>query len=170
MNKYGIEHFHIELLETVKDISKLEEREIYWIEQKRSFKEGYNATKGGDGKSYLDYDKIVAMYQEIKNMAEVARRMNINVDSVENAVKSAEIKIKSSNEVNRDKTKKGVNMYDLNGQYLDTFPAIMDAARYLIENNLTGCKIDTIRTHISEVCRGKRKTAAKRIWKFIDSE
>jgi len=44
MNKYGIEHFHIEEVENVIDISLLEEREKYWIKYFNSFKEGYNAT------------------------------------------------------------------------------------------------------------------------------
>lgn len=50
MRKYGIEHFHIELLEETDDPN---EREVYWIEKKRSFKDGYNATIGGDGKDTL---------------------------------------------------------------------------------------------------------------------
>lgn len=48
MRKYGIEHFHIELIE---ETDNPEEREKYWIEQKQSFKNGYNATLGGDGKN-----------------------------------------------------------------------------------------------------------------------
>ena len=47
MRKYGIEHFHIELLE---ETDNPEERETFWIEEKQSFKFGYNATLGGDGK------------------------------------------------------------------------------------------------------------------------
>lgn len=53
--------------------------------------------------------------------------------------------------------------------FIRSFPSINDAAKYLIENNLTGCKQSTIRTHISEVCRGKRKTAAKYKWKFAEN-
>ena len=53
MNKYGIEHFHISLLE---ETDNPEERECYWIEKLGSFKYGYNATIGGDGRKYLDYD------------------------------------------------------------------------------------------------------------------
>ena len=56
MKKYGIAHFHTELLE---ETDNPEEREIYWIEQYQSFKSGYNATLGGDGKKYLDYDLII---------------------------------------------------------------------------------------------------------------
>ena len=56
MRKYGIEHFHIELIE---ETDNPEEREVFWIENKRSFKNGYNATVGGDGKKYIDYDIII---------------------------------------------------------------------------------------------------------------
>ena len=49
MKKYGIEHFHIQCLEETENPN---EREIYWIEQKQSFKYGYNATLGGDGRRY----------------------------------------------------------------------------------------------------------------------
>ena len=59
MRKYGIEHFHIELIE---ETDNPEEREVYWIEQKQSFKYGYNATMGGDGQKYIDYDLVVATY------------------------------------------------------------------------------------------------------------
>ena len=50
MNKYGIKHFKISLLEEC-DSENAEEREIYWIEYYNSYKNGYNATKGGDGKT-----------------------------------------------------------------------------------------------------------------------
>ena len=59
MRKYGIEHFHIELIE---ETDNPEEREIYWIEKKQSFKNGYNATIGGDGRKYIDYDLVIATY------------------------------------------------------------------------------------------------------------
>ena len=50
MNKYGIEHFKIELIE---ECNNPEEREIYWIQHFDSYKNGYNATLGGDGKNIL---------------------------------------------------------------------------------------------------------------------
>ena len=45
------------------------------------------------------------------------------------------------------------------------FASYSEAGQWLIDNNLTGCKLGTIRTHISEVCNGKRKSAAKFVWK-----
>lgn len=59
MNKYGTEHFHFEIIE---ETDKTEEREKYWINELHTyvgFKDcnGYNATLGGDGKSYLNLDE-----------------------------------------------------------------------------------------------------------------
>ena len=62
MRKYGIEHFHIELIE---ETDNPEEREIYWIEEKQSFKNGYNATLGGDGKKFIDYDLVLHTYSNL---------------------------------------------------------------------------------------------------------
>jgi hypothetical protein len=59
MQKYGIEHFSISLIEQT---DQPEAREIFWIEKLGTYKYGYNATLGGDGKRYLDYDKIVERY------------------------------------------------------------------------------------------------------------
>ena len=57
-NKYGIDKFHIELIEEC-DISILSEREIYWRDYYKSNKTGYNATFGGYGKIVYDYNKII---------------------------------------------------------------------------------------------------------------
>lgn len=55
MKKYGPKHFHVELVE---ETDNPEEREQYWIKFYNSYKEGYNATLGGDGKSYISKDEI----------------------------------------------------------------------------------------------------------------
>ena len=163
MRKYGLSNFTIELLE---ETDNPEEREVFWIEQKGSFKHGYNATVGGDGKKYLDYDLIIATYQKFGSQERTAKELGICGDSVRNILYARGIPIKSSSEVNREQYSKMVSMYSLQDEYICTFPSLHDAAYYMVENGLTGCKSSTIRTHISEVCRGKRKTAAKFKWKF----
>ena len=162
MRKYGIEHFHVELIE---ETDNPEEREVYWIEQKRSFKNGYNATLGGDGKRYLDYDLIIAIYREIGVIKDVAKKLNINPDSVSFILHQNNEPINSCQDIQTKKYGKVVNMYSLKGEYLQTFPSV-GAARYMVENNLTGCKHTTIKQHITEVCTGRRQTAAKYKWKF----
>ena len=70
MNKYGIEHFHIEELEKC-DIAIAAQREQYWIEYYNSFKNGYNATIGGDGNSYVDINIIYALWDNGYNITQI---------------------------------------------------------------------------------------------------
>lgn len=55
MRKYGQEHFFIQKIE---ETDNSEEREKYWIAFYNTYHKGYNATKGGDGKPYIDEQKI----------------------------------------------------------------------------------------------------------------
>ena len=161
MKKYGVEHFHIELLE---ETDNPEEREVYWIEQKRSFKDGYNATLGGDGKHYIDYDLVIAMYLELQNQNEVARRMGISSDTVHTILKSNDVDILKNSEVSARVTGKIINQYSLDGEYIQSFPSAKAAAESLgkISSTSNGAS-----SHISDVCRGKRKTAYGYKWKFL---
>ena len=163
MRKYGVEHFHIELIE---ETNNPEEREVFWIENKRSFKNGYNATVGGDGKKYIDYDLVISSYKEIKSIADTAKALNISADSVSNILHQNNISIISSSEVNLNKYGKITNMYSLEGEFLKSFSSTNEAAQYMIDNNLTNCKKTTIKQHITEVCTGRRNTAAKYKWKY----
>lgn len=166
MNKYGIDNFSISIIEECSDI-EINEKEIYWINKLNTYSNGYNATKGGDGKSYLDYDLIVNLYKQYQNTQTVAKELNICPDSVRKILKERNIPIKSSANVMKDKFGKPVNMYDKNGKFIQSFNTTSDAARFLIDNKYSNCKLSTIRYHISEVCSGKRKSAANFKWSFI---
>lgn len=79
-NKYGVENFHIEILE---ETNNPEEREIYWIEKFGTFKDGYNATKGGDGKSYIDEKLIISMLIENNfNCGKVGKLLNHDFSTI----------------------------------------------------------------------------------------
>jgi predicted transcriptional regulator len=165
IRKYGIEHFHIELVEECSD-TIVNEREIYWIERYGTFKNGYNATIGGDGKHYIDYDMVEYNYSIYQNITQVANLMGISTDAVSYILKQRHIPIKTSQDISKERYGKSVICIDKSTkEVIKTFDSIAEAARWLIDNNLTGCKFTTIRTHISEVMRGKRKSAAGFIWK-----
>ena len=53
IEKYGKEKFIWEILEEC-DNSKLDEREIFWIDYYHTYGRGYNATRGGDNANALD--------------------------------------------------------------------------------------------------------------------
>jgi len=48
LRKYPIESWNKEIIETLDDINSLNEREVYWISQYDTFKNGYNSTTGGE--------------------------------------------------------------------------------------------------------------------------
>lgn len=163
MRKYGIEHFHVELIE---ETDNPEEREQYWIEQLNTYKYRYNATKGGDGKHYLDYDLIIKTYQELQSVIDTAKELNTCPQTVSLILKNNRVEINSVQEVQEKKFGKPVKMITKDDQFLKEFPSLNCAARYMIENNLTNCKLTTIKQHINEVCTGRRKTAARYKWEF----
>ena len=166
MNKYGVENFYIE---TIEETSSPEERECFWIEHFQSFKKGYNATIGGDGKRYLDYDLIISTYQELKNANEVAKRLGISTDSVYTAIHQNDI-VLSSQEVNKEYYGKTIKMFSKQKEYQQSFASLKDAARYLIDNHLTkDGAISGITSHIRQCANGKRKTAYGYKWKYGDS-
>lgn len=167
MRKYGIENFKMEKIEECDD-NIVNEREVYWIEKLQTFRNGYNATVGGDGTHYLDYDLICETYSQVKNITKTAEICNCCIDSVSHILKERHIDIISSQELAKRNSSKMINQYDLQGNYIQTFQSIFDAARYiqsLDPVNRTGLK--GIRSHIAAVAKGKRKTAYKYIWKFI---
>lgn len=168
MKKYGIEHFHIELIE---ETDNPEERERFWIEQKGSFKKGYNATMGGDGKKYIDYDQVEALYNHYHNCNKVAKIMNINITSVYDILHSRNIELRSSQEIAKENAFKIVALCDNKNpeEILLTFANFADAARYVQQNNLSTAKdLYGISTHIRDACLGRRKTAYSCVWRLLN--
>ena len=90
MNKYGVKNFSIEQIEEC-SLDIVNEREKYWIEYYNSFRSGYNATLGGDGASYLDYNLIYNTYKEVLSIAETARIIGCSEDSVRLVLKNYNI-------------------------------------------------------------------------------
>ena len=160
MKKYGIEHFHIEELEQVAWENNLEEREIYWINKYNTFHKGYNATYGGEGKRYLDYQLIIDTYNKCQSLINTAKQLNISEDSVHkvllttNTCTQEEI-IKNSI---KNLPKRKVAQYDKNtGELLNIFESNAEAERQFPTGR-----------HITDACQGRRKTAGGYIWKYVE--
>ena len=163
IRKYGIEHFHIELIE---ETDNPEEREIYWIEQKHSFKEGYNATLGGDGKNLYNHEEILLRLKEYPYPAKIAKEFNCSSDLIRLIAKNNNIKVKNSGEEELKKLKKEIQAFTKDGTLVAEFPSTVEAAKWCYENGLCSTLTSGNRAHISEVANGKRKTAYTYIWKY----
>lgn len=165
INKYGIENFSIELIE---ETNNPLEREIYWIEYYGSFKNGYNATIGGNGKRYLDYDLIISTYNQLQNINKVAKILNVDQGSISTILNMYNINIIHGGEVTKRQSSKIVAMIDKNtNQIIKVFSSHMDASRWLITNNKSSDKDIKIAGRIGSVVKGKRKTAYGYKWKDI---
>ena len=155
MKKYGIEHFHIELIEKT---DSPEEREKYWIEQSGSFKYAYNAPIGGDGKKYLDYDLIYRTYLDNKNITKTAQLCNCEIDSVKKIISQKGITNINIEENRRINSLKPIAKLDKNtGEILEVFSSIAEAE----------LKYPNTNKHIPSVCKGKRKSCGGFGWKYL---
>lgn len=85
-------------------------------------------------------------------------KLGISPDTVHNILTEKQIPI------NLAFNCKTVKMLNKDNELIRVFSSMADAAQYLIDNGFTKCKKTTIRYHISEVCQGKRKTAAGFKW------
>ena len=166
MRKYGVEHFHISLIE---ETDSPDEREQYWIDKEQTYHYGYNATLGGDGKKYINYELIIQTYKEVLNIAETAKIHNVSREYVKNILKENGIDIKDSREILRERLQKTVGMYDIkNHNLIEKFPSTMSAAKYLIDDGATtSLDIDGIRSHITQTCNKQRKSAYGYFWEYI---
>jgi len=160
MRKYGVENFQIQLVEEVSR-ELLSEREQYWILYYNTYRNGYNATLGGEGKPLYNYQEIIDKYKEIGNQSLTAEFFNCDKDVVKRALSSQNIKIITTKTI----LSKPVKRFDLDNQYICSYLSLTEAALAMIELGLARGE-SSARTHISSVCRGKRKTAYRHIWKF----
>lgn len=163
IRKYGKENFVIELIESC-PIEILSEREIYWIDYFSSYKEGYNATLGGDGKPLYDYNIFVNEFLTGKNIKDIAEKYNCCVETVRAAVRLAGLNSRQNACV---KNSKGILMKDAEGKILQSFISRSQAANWLIQNGYSKASRREVTTIIGRVANHKRKSAYGFIWDNI---
>lgn len=155
INKYGIEHFNIELIE---ETDNSLERERYWIEYFGSFKNGYNDTLGGDGRAYLDYDLIYSTYQITKNITKTSELCHADKASIRKILSTYGISYEERKRNGIISSYKPIAKLDKKtGEVLEVFSSIREAERKYPQTN----------KHISAVCKGQRKVCADYGWKYI---
>lgn len=169
MQKYGKEHFSIRELEEVSP-EKAEEREIFWIEFYHSYQFGYNATLGGDGKTLIDYKKILKLFDTTSlSQGEIAAECNCSKDSVQNIVSQYRENV---NWMARFSYRHITNNNGITGMAVlcvengKEFPSCTAAASWLVDEGKIKSQAYG-RNHIPDVCRGKRQTLGGFHWKFI---
>lgn len=163
MAKYGIDKFSISLLE---ETQYPEEREIFWIDKLDSYHNGYNATLGGDGKKYLDYQSIYNTYVRLQNATETAKVLGISIDSVCKVVRQFGF-VKPAAQVAKETRGKTLCMFSLEGEFEQKFQSVREAACFTKGIGLTpSTSVSGVSKHIRDCANGLRKTAYTKIWKW----
>ena len=115
-NKYGVENFLVFKLNEFEE-NILEEREIYYIELFNTYKDGYNATLGGDTKKLYNFTKeqIQQAINETDSLSKSAKFLNIDNKTLKKFANSYNIKLKL-----RTKNRKKVYVEELDQVFEST--------------------------------------------------
>ena len=166
INKYGFENFTINVLEEC-SIDDLSDKEQYWINKLNTYRNGYNATLGGDGTILYNYKEIAEKYKELQNQRLTADYFNCDILVVRKACQEYGIPILSCSEVNKKRLYNPIEMLDKNDTLLKIFDNQSEAARFLQENHYSNVTDYTKLSYsIGQVCKGIRKTCCGFKWKY----
>lgn len=174
MNKYGKENFYIECLEVVPTKEEANEKEQFYIKQYDSFKNGYNATIGGDcgssnKKQVLQIDihtlKIVAIHESTRSAGRSIDKPNAKI---------------STCCTHLGRTAYGyywcfIEDYELllkyiknNKQYIQQIDSkTQEVVAIFFSSTEAAKKLNLDEAHIRRACRKERKTCGGFIWNYI---
>ena len=124
--KYGIFNFLFQVIEEC-DISNLDEREKFWISYYNSYEDGYNMTMGGQEGRTLDYDTIIADFDNTHSIHKTAENLHLARGTIRNVLDI--YKIPYDKGKSQPQSVIMIDPYTLEEK--KTFPSIKDAAEYL---------------------------------------
>ena len=165
MNKYGTENFIVEkLIQCEPD--ELDSYERFFIEKLDTYHNGYNVTRGGDGKILFDYEEIIRLYKEGKNMKEVAAIVQCCTDTVSKVIHIYNLPKNKVFSGSCQQPKPVIQLDKETKEELQTFDSVADAGRWLADNGYAKTYRGGVRQKICDCCNGKLKTAYKFKWKY----
>lgn len=166
INRYGKENFKIELVASCKE-EDLSDQEIYYISVYNTYKCGYNATKGGDGKILYDHQQIIDLYKSGLSQQKVAEQIGCHVDTVRKVLKSNKIPANTYVSATMKPSKK-VKQINEQGNVIKIWDSIADAARWIHKEGISTLKLNHIRLKISRSAKHKHKLSLGFYWEYAD--
>ena len=133
MRKYGIEHFWIEEIEECLD-KEINEREKYWINKTNAYHIGYNMTIGGDGRTALDRERIIDLWNDGYSTLEIANMIGngwsssiIEVLKQNNLYDKEEIKRRKTIDIANKQVDSRIIQYNENAEVVNIFGSPKEA-------------------------------------------
>lgn len=159
--KYGLEHFSIRQLEECNE-DIVQEREKYWINIYNSYKNGYNATLGGEGCPKYNYDEIMSLWKEGYTIKYISLKLGAHPDIIGKILRDLGITKQEIFHRVGGSNRKLVAQYSLTNELIKIYPSATEAARQVKNQNA--------QSNISLCCRGKCKTAYGYKWRYVEEE
>ena len=163
---YGPEAFIWEQIDTADSIDELAKKEIKYIEEYNSFEEGYNADKGGGFKKTIyRYNLDGSLNSTFEDLTSAGKSIDVTKKAISKACWSVNHLLKgylwSYDYVepfisSTDCRKKEVFQYDLNGNLLEKFISVSEAATKTVIS----------KSGIAKCCRGERNHSGGFLWKY----
>ena len=156
IRKYGAEAFKFEVLENELSLEEANAREDYWIEYYNSYYDGYNSSLGGEGSTLYQYEEIVELWNEGKNITEICKELGCCDTTVQTALHANGVTYIDHMVRNQGKP---VEQYTTKGEFVASYSCANEAGRSLgLANG----------GNIIKCCLGEIKTSKGFIWKYAD--
>ena len=162
IRKYGEDSFSVSVIEecTAEESSA---REEFWINAYDTYQRGYNATLGGDGKPWVDHERLRGLLKDDVDTEAICTILNCCKATVWAEARALGLD-------RSHKSRAGIAPYaspptpvlmlTKDGKLLKSFRSAIAAGAYLGNRKK--------RDHILECAKGQRKTAYGYVWKFAE--
>lgn len=164
IQKYGIENFTVEQIDLAENIDELNQKEMYWIEHYDCITpKGYNQCYGGNntcGYHHKEESKQKMSIKKSQNYIGEGNPFYNKTHSEESRKKMSEAR-KGLKHLTEEQIKRLRESHHtvkvINVDTGEVFDSIKDA----------GLKYNIEPTHITRVCKGKRKTCGGYRWEYV---
>ena len=163
--KYGINSFSFEIIEEVKE-ELLDEREKYYIKKFNTYKQGYNATLGGEGGvthtlPKEEIEKILTLWKQKCTISQISKITGHSFSAIQNHIKKTGItneQYKKQIKLNKNKALKNIKLRERqNLKKENKFTKEQEKIIFEDFNNFYSC------TYISK----KIKCSYKKLYNFL---
>lgn len=145
IRKYGAENFDCVILEdNIDDADILHEREMYWISYYNTYKNGLNATYGGEGNKIRDTELINKLWDDGYCVRDICLLLNSWPSTILKHLRVSKEECKKRGPIYKSAHSKNtfgnytigkgiaVSCFDMNtGEHVKTFKSYYEAARYV---------------------------------------
>ena len=128
----------------------------------------YKHKKGQKLGHKINENLVVDTYNRVQNVTQTAKALHCNKKTVSDILKENNVPIIPATTIAKNKGFK-VNMLSKDNELLNSFDTLMDAARYISQTS-NSTRIKNVSCSISNVCKGKRKSAYGYKWEYATPE